>query len=251
MDKKINMQEYNTMYNDMEFYHTFYLNENKKSIKLWDFTKEGNDIIIYGQWNHNDVVQDILDVINFSNKTVIDVACRDGFYSYLAEKQENIVTAIDFGNLPARKFIHSFLNSNVEFIHENINGLYKWTKKFQVSILGDILVHLENPLGVLKIVRNLTTEKIVIISDYIEDTNDHMLVINNIAMPYIFSIGALKNMLMISGFKNINIVKRLELKCPSNKYNWPNRKVCIITADIDVNYKFDMGCSSYYSPVLY
>lgn len=243
-------EKYDIDYKVLGFYHTFYLSDSKRSIELWDFNEDDNDIIIVGQWNHNPIAKDILEVLNFSNKSVLDIGCNDGFYSYLCEKNRNIVTGVDLYNGESRKFIHEFLKSSVVFIHDNVNNFLKWNKSYQVGILGDILLHLENPLGVLKLVRNIITERLIIVFDYI-DVNQPYLYVNDVEhTPYVFSIGSMINLLKISGFTNFKIEKKLVIQSESKKYNWADRNICILTSEINPSYKFNRLYSSYYGNVI-
>jgi hypothetical protein len=68
-------------------YHTYYLNENKKSIEKWDFDSS-NPTHLIGDYNHNLIANELLKNLSTiaSNKDVIDIGCRDGFYSFLFEK---------------------------------------------------------------------------------------------------------------------------------------------------------------------
>ena len=242
-----NIQKHSPIYNGIEFYHTFYFDKNKRTIDLWDFQEDGNDTLIYGHWNHNKLIGDIKSSLNFTNKTVLDVACRDGFYSYVAEQQKNTVTGVDFDNREARKFTHEFLNSKVEFIHDNIHAMYKWDRKFDILIVGDVLVHLENPFGVLKMLRNLTKERIIIISDYYESDAPTITVLPHLECSYIFSISSLKLLMEMSGFKNITPLKKMVL---TSSYVYNDRPICVISADINPDYKFDKCFSSYFPVIL-
>lgn len=243
-------EKYDIEYKGMWFYHTFYLSESKRSIETWDFDEDTNDIIIIGQWNHNPIAKDILDVLNFSNKTVLDIGCNDGYYSYLCEKNKNVVTAVDVYNGESRQFMHGFLKSNVVFIHDNVNNFLKWGSSYEVAIMGDILLHLENPLGVLKLVRNIITEKLIVVFDYIDTTLPYVYVNDVEHTPYVFSIGSMINMLKISGFTNFKVEKKLVVKNESKTYKWDDRNICILTADVNPSYKFNKFYSSYYGIVM-
>lgn len=243
-------EKYDIDYKAAGFYHTFYLSDSKRSVELWDFNEDDNDVIVVGQWNHNPIAKDILEVLNFSNKSVLDIGCNDGFYSYLCEKNKNTVTGVDFYNGESRKFIHEYLKSKVVFIHDNVNNFLKWNKSYQVGILGDILLHLENPLGVLKLVRNIITEKLIIVFDYI-DTDYPYIRTNDVEhTPYVFSIGSMIHFLKISGFTNFKVEKKLMIKSESKKYNWDDRNICVLTADINPLYEFNKLHSSYYGIVI-
>jgi hypothetical protein len=189
----------------------------------------------------------LIEVLDFKNKNVLDVGCRDGFFSYLMEKKRNIVTSIDACDSLARRFTHSYLGSKSEFHHINVNQLHTWDKKFDIILVGDILLHLENPLGILKILRNMTTERIIVISDYFDSSAPLIQIQNVDHTPYKFSIPALATMLELSGFKGIAVEKFLKIKCESSIYNFGERNICIITANINKRYVFNKFYSGYYT----
>jgi SAM-dependent methyltransferase len=104
------------MYN----YHTFYLNEDKRSIEKWDFDKT-NPIHLIGDYDHNLIASELLSTLSniATDKSIIDVGCRDGFYSFLFEKISNNVASLDIDNRETRQYVHNFLNSKSKFILRN------------------------------------------------------------------------------------------------------------------------------------
>ena len=91
---------------------------------------------------------------NLKHKTVLDIGCWDGFFSFECEKRGAKVTAID--NRQQEKFVESsyglnikgtdgfkiakkLLNSKVKFKYMDIYDLEKLNKKFDVVLLFGVL----------------------------------------------------------------------------------------------------------------
>lgn len=242
-------------------YHTYYLDENKKSIEKWDFDKN-NSIHLVGDYNHNLIANELL--LNLSKfatgKSVIDVGCRDGFYSFLFEKVTNTVTSLDIDDRETRQYVHNFLNSKSNFIHSNIYDIINWDDniKYDIVFISDLLVHLENPIGAFKLLHTICKEKIVIISDFFDDStydinnvkkniyfNDDLvgngtISVGHIYFPWVFSIKSLFSLLKITGFGDIKVIGEYDIQSINIKsINDPSstftRKVVMIEASPNVD----------------
>lgn len=238
----------------MNHYHTFYLDDNKKDIKLWNFEKN-NPIQLIGDYDHNVIANKLIENLgSFKNKSVIDIGCRDGFYSFLFEKMDGDVTSLDIVDTDTRKYVHSFLNSKTKFIHENLYNIINWdvNVKYDVVFIGDLLVHQENPIGALKLFNTICKEKLIILTDYFEDDykkngniknyfhyNSHVnengiLSHGHLFFPWIFSERSLISILRTCGYDNFKILNIFEIpsikvrSIPKNeKYT---RKVLLLEA---------------------
>ena len=242
-------------------YHTYYLDENKKSIEKWDFDKN-NSIHLVGDYNHNLIANELLsNLYKFATgKSVIDVGCRDGFYSFLFEKVANTVTSLDIDNRETRQYVHNFLNSKSNFIHSNIYDIINWDNniKYDIVFISDLLVHLENPIGAFKLLHTICKEKIVIVSDFFDDStydinnvrkniyfNDDLvgngtISVGHIYFPWVFSIKSLFSLLKITGFGDIKVIGEYDIQSINIKsINDPSstftRKVVMIEASPNVD----------------
>lgn len=119
-----------------------------------------------------------------SNKTVLDIGCWDGFYSFECEKRGAKVTAID--NNQQEKFVEEvygkkrvkvtdsfhvakkLLMSNVEFRQLDLYNLERLRKKFDIILLLQVFYHLKDPLKALDILYKITNEMLIIESHYIK-----------------------------------------------------------------------------------
>ena len=242
-------------------YHTYYLDENKKSIEKWDFDKN-NSIHLVGDYNHNLIANELLSNLSkfATGKSVIDVGCRDGFYSFLFEKVANTVTSLDIDNRETRQYVHNFLNSKSNFIHSNIYDIINWDNniKYDIVFISDLLVHLENPIGAFKLLHTICKEKIVIVSDFFDDStydinnvrkniyfNDDLvgngtISVGHIYFPWVFSIKSLFSLLKITGFGDIKVIGEYDIQSINIKsINDPSstftRKVLMIEASPNVD----------------
>lgn len=242
-------------------YHTYYLNESKRSIEQWDFIKN-NPIQLIGDYDHNLIANELL--LHFSKiatgKNVIDIGCRDGFYSFLFEKIANTVTSLDLDDRETRRYVHNFLNSKSKFIHSNIYDIINWDSsiKYDIVFIADLLVHLENPIGALKLLHTICKEKIIIVSDFFDDStydvnmvrkniyfNEHLVGNGNISVghmffPWVFSVKSLFSLLKMTGFGDIKVIDTYDIQSVNIKgINDPSstfiRKVLMIEASPNVD----------------
>jgi len=101
---------------------------------------------------------DEINKIDFKNKKVLDIGCRDGLYSFEAEKLgANEVIAIDNDlSKAAIEFLIPFFNSKVKMYKRN---LFDMTVNdhgtFDIIIFPGTLYHLRYPFYALKIVNDL------------------------------------------------------------------------------------------------
>jgi SAM-dependent methyltransferase len=214
----------------MIHYHTYYLDQNKRSIDQWDFNVN-NLIKLIGDYDHNLIASDLVKILNsYTNKTVVDVGCRDGFYSFVFEKLGNKVCSVDIDNTKARQYVHNFLNSTTTFIHDNIYNIINWSDiKFDIVFVGDLLVHLENPLGAMRILHTICKERLLIMTDFYNESDDYTDINNHfhyntdiigngriglghINLPWLFSKTAFNTMLRMSGFDEIKILNEFKLQ---------------------------------------
>ena len=122
-----------------------------------------------------------LNNVNFKDKKVLDIGCRDGLFSfYCEEKGASEIIAIDNDLSNAvTNFLVPFFNSKVKFKCMNIYDLKKEEfGLFDVIIFPGVLYHLRYPFWALKIVTDLLKEggKLIIETPLIENyTNKSIL----------------------------------------------------------------------------
>lgn len=177
----------------IEFYHTFNIPE--------------KNINIEGQWDLNPTVHN-LQKINVAGKTLLDVACRDGWYSYFFEKQGANVSCLDVDNRRARKYIHNIINSRVIFYHCNgysINNQFP-ARAFDVTFAGDVLCHVQDPIRFLRNIHHVTKEHFYIVADVWPKFEMWYG-----GYPWKFSQAELLICLRMAGFKNVTVIDKYQI----------------------------------------
>lgn len=93
---------------------------------------------------------------------VLDLGTRDGFFAFEMERRGADVVAIDYVPKTDSGFgvASELLGSRVTYLHRN---LYELTAAevgtFDIVLFLGLLYHLPDPLGALRVVRNLTRER--------------------------------------------------------------------------------------------
>jgi SAM-dependent methyltransferase len=96
--------------------------------------------------------------INFKGKKVLDIGCRDGIYSFEAEKlgAKEVIGIDNDLSKAATEFLIPFFDSKIKMFQKNIFDLTEGDfGKFDIIIFPGVLYHLRYPFYALKIVTNL------------------------------------------------------------------------------------------------
>jgi tRNA (mo5U34)-methyltransferase len=119
------------------------------------------------------------------NKTVLDVGCWDGFFSFECEKRGATVTAVD--NLQQEEFVKSkygisfsgaqgfetarkILKSNVKYLRMNLFDIKE--ERFDIVIFFGVLYHTKYPLLALEHLYSIVEELLVLESHYVIDKGE-------------------------------------------------------------------------------
>lgn len=105
-------------------------------------------------------VQTIKD--NLKDGEILDIGCADGFMARELAKYFKHITAID-GSEELIERAKKLKLKNVDFVHTLFEE-FKTEKKFDSVILADILEHVNNPVELLIMARNLVKDDGVILS---------------------------------------------------------------------------------------
>lgn len=112
---------------------------------------------------------------DLKGKTVLDIGCSDGFFSFECEKRGATVVAVD---TPKRYSSKSFyiakeiLGSKVEHIPIDIFDIKPETfGQFDIVLALGLLYHLKSPYMALEIIRKLTKE-LLIVQCHITDSKE-------------------------------------------------------------------------------
>jgi SAM-dependent methyltransferase len=154
-----------------KWYHTIQVTENI-------FTPGWDDPSVLKIW---DLVLRTLRTIGLDGKRVLDIGCRDGLFSFEAERYgAREVIGIDNDLSPAAvEFLIPVLNSKVQMVEMN---LYELTPArfgtFDVVCFAGVLYHLRYPFWGLKLVRDVLNEGghlVLHTSVYVDDNRLPML----------------------------------------------------------------------------
>ena len=134
---------------DYEFYHYKKINDR--------ITTKGVDI------NQKQVRRNLklIKSLDLNNKKVLDIGCRDGIYSFEAEKMgaKEIIAIDNDISKPAIDFLIPFFDSKVKMHEMNLYELKeKKFGKFDVIFFPGTLYHLRYPFQALKIIIDLLNE---------------------------------------------------------------------------------------------
>ncbi len=131
--------------NKYKFYHKIKVNDNIHT--------KGNEGLIKFQ----KIPLKILKKYNLKNKKVLDIGCRDGLFSFEAEKLgAKEVLGIDNDlSLGATKFLIPFFKSKVKMKKMNLYDLSNYKKKYDMIIFFGVLYHLRYPFWALKIIKDI------------------------------------------------------------------------------------------------
>lgn len=156
-----------------------------KSCTWWHHIDLGDGIITPGQQSGVDDVhfnERFLDHLNIptdlTGKTVLDIGCSDGYYSFACEKRGAKVLAIDdpsINNNTRNFFVAKhILGSNVECIHINLFDIKDDFGEFDIVLASGLLYHLKSLYIGLEIMKRLTKE-VLIIQTALHDTPEPIL----------------------------------------------------------------------------
>ena len=100
----------------------------------------------------------IFDELDLKGKSILDVGCWDGYFSFEAEKKgASRVTSFDdpacrWGGVNGYVFLHNHFQSRANFVKGNVYDLANMfnTKEFDVVLCYGVLYHLSDPLYALQ-----------------------------------------------------------------------------------------------------
>lgn len=109
---------------------------------------------------------------DFTGKTVLDVGCNAGFYSFAAKlRGAASVLGIDFFQhcIDQATFVREILRVDVDFRLGDGEALRDGREPFDIVINTGVLYHLQNPMGFLSNMARLTREFMFVESEMLID----------------------------------------------------------------------------------
>lgn len=102
-----------------------------------------------------------LDTIDFKNKKVLDVGCRDGVFCFYAEKKgaKEVIGIDNFVSKGTVEFLIPYFNSKVKIYEKNLFDLSESDfGKFDIILFFGVLYHLREPISPIKRLSDLLEE---------------------------------------------------------------------------------------------
>ncbi|HKQ75028.1 MAG TPA: DUF1698 domain-containing protein [Blastocatellia bacterium] len=162
----------------------------RESVNLADRAKR-EELLTHGWWHSIDLgggritpgarkIDELRDIyacfelpIDLTGKRALDIGCRDGFFSFEAERHGAEVVAVDCWRPETFFEAHSALNSRVEFREMSV---YEITREklggFDIVFFLGVIYHLQHPLLALQRVCEVTSDIALIESHVIDNILD-------------------------------------------------------------------------------
>ena len=191
-----------------------------KDIKFWHKVKLNDGSYTNGMIDVEKLEKTYLfDTLDLNNKSVLDIGCWDGYFSFQSEKHgANRVVSFDnpecrWGATAGYDFLHTHFNSKATFVRGNvydINNIFKF-KEFDVVLCYGVLYHLSDPLLALDNMFHCCNDIIAFEGIFSEATDPILELIplskfnNDDSNIYIPSISYMKLIAEYNGFSMIKI----------------------------------------------
>jgi len=135
-----------------------------KEYREFYHTQTVDGVLRLGDWDHRPVL-DKYRAIPVAGRTVLDVGTRDGFFARtFAEGGAASVTGMDVVITPVLRSVAK--ECGFEIDHANVHGLIQQPpNRFQVVFCGDVIQHLENPLGAIRALAWAASETVYLVTD--------------------------------------------------------------------------------------
>ena len=208
---KNNLEQKNT------WYHTININEIQ--------VKNSRTSTQYQMWVSQAIPVDL------TGKSILDVGCSDGFYSFLCEhRNANRVLAMDYEGFDIQKkmpesekknitnnfeLYKKFLDSKVEYRNIDVNDIDLIKETFDFVLFFGVYYHLENLISVLKKIYSVVDDSVFLAGHILESENPIMYYYDTSQIkdnpdffsPIVASPQCLINIAKgICGFKNAELI---------------------------------------------
>jgi SAM-dependent methyltransferase len=139
----------------------------------------------FGSWDLRGRFDDYIARTPLADKTLLDVGCASGFLTFEAEKRGAIVTSFDVsgGDVvnvdpktdPAAKhdevirmqngywLAHRLMNSRARVVYGDACQLARFVEPSDIVLIGQMLVHVRDPLGVIEQACKVAKETVIIV----------------------------------------------------------------------------------------
>jgi 2-polyprenyl-3-methyl-5-hydroxy-6-metoxy-1,4-benzoquinol methylase len=137
----------------------------------------------FGSWDLRGRFDEYVGGVNLAGKTVLDVGTASGFLTFEAEKRGAIVTSFDVESSGTHvdpgtnaeekrkenilmqngyRLAHSLLKSKATQAYGDATSLSKYVTPHDIVLIGQMLVHVRDPIAVIEHAAKVAKEKIII-----------------------------------------------------------------------------------------
>ncbi len=109
---------------------------------------------------------------DFSGKTVLDVGCNAGYYSFVAKARgANRVVGVELDPhcVQQAEYLSNLLGLDAEFINDDAHGIDASLGTFDIVICTGLMYHIADPTNVLSKLSTVCTDTILIESEFLLD----------------------------------------------------------------------------------
>jgi len=157
----------------------------------------------------------LFDHLDFKGKSVLDIGCWDGYFSFMAEQRgARRVLSLDdpdfrWGGLEGYKFLHRHFDSKAEWRKGSIYALPE--ERFDIVLCYGVLYHINDPLTAMINSFHAALEEIVFEGMFFEDKQPLLWLLapgefhNDPTNIYALSTGYLDKVAGLCGFELVEI----------------------------------------------
>lgn len=123
----------------------------------------GNGIVTPGHWPRSPLIDQAFQQVDFKDKSVVDIGCWDGLWSFEAEKRgaaevhaTDMLSQRSYPEQPTFHLAHRVLNSRVQY-HPNLSvfDVKQLGQAFDIVLFCGVYYHLKHPLLALSRLREV------------------------------------------------------------------------------------------------
>lgn len=117
--------------------------------------------------------------IDFTGKSVLDVGCNAGFFSFVAaDRGARDIVALDYneGYVEQAKFCNEVRGDNIDFRVGNVHDIGSLGRKFDITLCIGLLYHVPDIMGAITRIGQVTKELAIVESAIHPGNNDLPLV---------------------------------------------------------------------------
>lgn len=169
----------------------------------------------------------LFDEVSFQDKSVLDIGCWDGYFSFEAERKgASEVFSLDntkfrWGGMDGYNFLHQHFKSKAIFVEGDVRNLETSLKdkKFDIVLCYGVLYHISDPLIALRNLFKITNEYLIIEGLFYESEERKLDLIecgkfgNDMSNIYSMSTGYIKYISNLYGFK----IEKINLQYTSQR----------------------------------